>query len=333
MHATTLPVLRRLLLRPALLLIVVACAACGTPGNDPPASVSSTAATTDQDPFTRFEENLHGWTVVSDEINAVLATPDLGVGEQRFSLVLSDDEGLIKFPVVEFTLFKYKNGFDKERGDAVDTALARFNEFPYGTRGAYVTNFTFDAPGAWSVEAAVPRANGDYQHVEVRFAVYERPMSVAVGDLAPPSNNRTLNTVGNITELTTGSLFDEELYRFSIADAIGRERPFVVVFASPAFCTNAVCGPQVEVLSELREQYADRADFIHIDLFENPSEIQGDLSRAIETPLLDEWRLVSQEWTFVVGADGRVAARFENFVGVAELSEALESALETAHNA
>ena len=83
----------------------------------------------------------------------------------------------------------------------------------------------------------------------------------------------------------------------------------------------------MEVVSELREKYAVDADFIHVDLFENPQEIQGDLSRAVETELLEEWGLISQEWTFVIGSDGDVTARFENFVGATELAEAIESAI------
>ena len=62
-------------------------------------------------------------------------------------------------------------------------------------------------------------------------------------------------------------------------------------------------------------------------LYENPQEIQGDLNSAIETPLLEEWGLASQEWTYVVGADGIVAARFENFVGEQELEIAIEKAI------
>ena len=312
-------------------IAVVALIACNRSATDEAPTEVATA--TAENPFARFEDNLHGWSVVSEDINAVLATPDLGVGNQRFALVLSDNEGLIRFPVVEFAQFWYPNGYEEERADPVDTALARFTEFPYGTRGTYVTHFDFDQPGTWSVEAAIPRAGGDYSLAEVRFEVLERPASVAVGDPAPPSQHRTLADVGDISELTTGSLHDEELYRYSIADALQRQRPFVVVFASPAFCTNAVCGPQVEVVSELREQYGADADFIHVDLFQNPSEIKGDLNRAVETPLLEEWRLISQEWTYVVGADGHVTARFENFVGASELSEAIESAIETAQNA
>lgn len=314
----------------ALGLVALVAAACGSSASE---QTPAAATVPESERFTRVEVTVPGWTVVSDEIDAVLATPDLGVGEQRFALVLSDLQGLVKFPVIEFASYRYPDGNTGQRVGPVETRLARFSPFPFGTRGTHVTHVTFDTPGDWAIEATVPRSDGSSATAEVRFTVLERPQSVSVGDAAPPSRNRTLSDVSDISELTTGSFRDEELYRYSIADALERERPFVVVFASPAFCTNAVCGPQVEVVSELREQFSADADFIHVDLYENPREIQGDLSRAIESPLLDEWRLVSQEWTYVVGADGRITARFENFVGSGELEEAIEFAIETARKA
>ena len=319
----------------ALGLIALAAAACGSTGPDPtPAAVpTATTTVTDGNSSARPAENPPAWSVVSDQLRVVLATPDLGVGEQRFALVISDLEGLVKFPVVEFASFRYPEGYTGEREGPVETVLARFNEFPFGTRGTHVTQVSFNVPGDWAIEATVPRSDGSSATAEVRFAVQERPRSVSVGEAAPPSHNRTLADVDDISELTTGSFHDEELYRYSIADALERDRPFVVVFASPAFCTNAVCGPQVELVSELREMYASDADFIHVDLYENPKEIQGDLTRAVESPLLEEWNLISQEWTYVVGADGLVTARFENFVGSAELSKAIESAIKIAGNA
>ncbi len=267
------------------------------------------------------------WSVVSDELDLVLATPDLGLGPQRFAMVISDSTGLIKFPVVEFKSYRYPDGFDSDRTGPAQATQARFSLFPLGTRGIHVAELDFDATGDWSVETAVPRPDGSTALAEVRFAVSEKPQSVAVGDSVPPSQNRTIADVDSIAELTTGSLHDEGLYQTTIADAVSNGRPFVVVFASPAFCTNAVCGPQVEVVSELRETYGDRADFIHVDLYDNPQEIQGDLSRAVETKLLDEWGLVSQEWTFVVDHKGVVSARFENFAGAQELTEAIKSVL------
>ncbi len=269
------------------------------------------------------------WSVVGERIGAEFATPDLAVGERRFAMVLFDNTGLIRFPVIRTSSYFYPDGFGEgaPREGPVEQAVARFYEFPLGTRGLYVTSLEFDRVGDWSVEASVPTPDGTTDTVEVRFPVAAQTMSVDKGERPPASMNRTLADVESISELTTGSQHDPALYSMTVSDALEHDRPFVVVFASPAFCTNAVCGPQVEVASELRERYGDRVNFIHVDLYENPSEIKGDLSRGIVTPLLDEWGLVSQEWTFVMDAGGTVSARFENFVPLAELEDALIAVL------
>ena len=158
----------------------------------------------------------------------------------------------------------------------------------------------------------------------------ERTRAPAVGEPAPASANRTLRDAASVAELSTGAEPDPELYRLTIAEALAAEgRPLVVVFASPGFCTNALCGPQAEVASVLRERHGDRADFIHVDLFENPHEVRtGGLDAAIETPLLEEWGLETDEWTFVIDGGGIVAARFEAFAPEAELEAALLAVLE-----
>ena len=191
----------------------------------------------------------------------------------------------------------------------------------------YYDLFNFDQPGEWSVSAEIPRPDGSTAPFELRFPVAESAMSVTVGQKAPASDSRTLVGTGDIAALTTGSHRDPELYRYSISDALERDRPLLIVFASPAFCTNAVCGPQVEIATELREVYGDRVDFVHVDLYDNPHEIQGDLEKAVLSPLLKEWGLVSQEWTFIVGADGVVTHRFENFAPKPELIEALDQSV------
>lgn len=270
------------------------------------------------------------WTAIPNGLNAELATPDLGKGIQRFGVVLSSEDGLLRFPIVRFSVNHYPNGYDNpENSTASQTVTARFYEFPFGTRGIYTTELDFSETGDWSAVASAPMSDGSTASVEVRFRVNERPESVKVGEPVPLSASRTLNSVSDISELTTGSHRDPELYRLSIADTVAGDRPFMVVFASPAFCTNAVCGPQVEVASELREDYGEQFDFLHVDLYENPHEIQGDLSRAVLTPLVDEWRLSSQEWTFVVNEDGIVTHRFENFAPKDELIEAIEEVLGT----
>jgi hypothetical protein len=146
------------------------------------------------------------WTVISDEIDLELATPDLGVGVQRFGVVLSDRSGLIKFPVVKLTSNHYPNGYDSEPNPELSTSgLARFYLFPFGTRGIHSTDLEFERSGLWSVSADIPRPDGTTERVEVRFPVADKAQSITVGQSAPPSESRTLSSVGDIAKLTTGS--------------------------------------------------------------------------------------------------------------------------------
>ena len=155
----------------------------------------------------------------------------------------------------------------------------------------------------------------------------EASKAPAIGDAAIKSVNRTERDVESLAELTTGFMKDPDLYQLTIADAVESGKPTVIVMASPAFCTNAVCGPQVEVLRELKDEFPDSANFIHVDLYDNPDEIQGDLGRAVISPVVREWNLPSTEWSFVIDRDGRVASRFEGFCTLEELREALTSVL------
>lgn len=321
---------RRMLLAVTIGFASLALMACGSDDLAVESVSSSGPASNAASGSTDIELSEPAWTAISEEINLVLATPDLGVGTQRFGIVLSDASGLIKFPVVRLTSNYFPNGYDSEPDAALtESASARFYIFPFGTRGIHSAIFNFERAGQWSVSAEIPRPDGSTAPFEVRFQVAESAMSITVGQKAPSSDSRTLSSVGNISDLTTGSFRDPELYRYSIAEALERNRPLLIVFASPAFCTNAVCGPQVEIVGELREEYGDRVDFVHVDLYTNPREIQGDLSKAMLTPLLREWGLVSQEWTFIVGSDGIVTHRFENFAPKPELIEALNQSVGT----
>ncbi len=305
---------RAALVAAALLAALALAAACG--GGGEPDGGAAPRAEEDGAGFgggyPRYRDEASGLT-------AVIGTPDLGVGEQRVAFVLSDGEGLVRLPVVSVEA--------SIEGSPTVSALARFHAFPEGVRGLYVAALDFDRPGEWTVEVWYPLPDGTTTGARFPLAVAERPLSPAVGEPAPASVNRTLRDAP-AAQLSTGAEPDPELYRLTIAEALAEDRPLVVVFASPGFCTNALCGPQAEVASALRERHGDRANFIHVDLFENPDEVRtGGLDAAIETPLLEEWGLKTDEWTFVIDAGGVVAARFESFAPEAELEAALLAVL------
>jgi hypothetical protein len=264
------------------------------------------------------------------EVTAILGTPDLGVGRHRFGFVLTTPEGLVRLPVLTVESYRLPEGPTGDAVGPIGVEEARFYEFPFGTRGIYSVALEFDRAGDWSVRVSFPSPEGEFVTTEFAFEVAEATHAPDIGAAAPPSETRTLATTGSLAKLSTGTEPDAALYRLSIADALEADRPLVVVFASPAFCTNALCGPQVEVIGDLAADYEGRANFIHVDLYENPHEIQGDLSRAVRTPILEEWGITTDEWTFVIDADGRVAARFEAFVTQQELEASLLAVLDDA---
>jgi peroxiredoxin len=113
----------------------------------------------------------------------------------------------------------------------------------------------------------------------------------------------------------------------SIAEAVASGKPTVISFATPAFCVSATCGPQVSDISELAREYQGRANFVHVEVYLDPHLIDpANPSRQL-APAVGEWGLVSEPWTFVVGNDGRIDARFEQYVPPSVLEPALLSAL------
>lgn len=256
-----------------------------------------------------------------DGIQIILGTPDVAVGTHRMAFVLQSEQDLVRAPYATVVSRHLSEG--DAAGRMGETTQAVFRPWPYEIRGSYTTRLTFDAAGKWQIDVTVMDESGHSRSAHLSFQVGEVTKAPDLGEVAAPSENKTLADVEDIGELTTGSLRDPDLYRTTIADAIGSGMPTVIVMASPAFCINAVCGPQVEVLQQLKDKYRGRANFIHVDLYDNPDEIQGDLGRSRISPTVLEWRLPSAEWSFVIDRNRKIAARFESFATFDELDQAL----------
>ena len=242
------------------------------------------------------------------------------------AFLLTTQTGLVKDSSVTFTPV-YVPGNDA--GEAVAT---RFHEWPYGTRGTFVAEVDFDRPGTWRLDIAADGPDATGWGVQ-EFEVLEDSPVPGLGAAAPLSDSKTLAALGELALITTDYSPDESLYQVTVREAVEGPLPTVVVFASPAFCTSATCGPQVDTVSELRAKYDGQANFIHVEIYDNPDEIQGDLNRARIAPTVDEWGLsrlphwFNESWTFVLDSHGRVHNRFEGFATFAELEESLLATL------
>ena len=145
--------------------------------------------------------------------------------------------------------------------------------------------------------------------------------SVAVGAKAPRSQNPTLATAP-AARITTSRPPDLPLLRYSIAGSLAAHRPFVVTFATPKFCTSRTCGPVVDVVEAVRRRFERRGiRFIHVEVFTDNDPNRG------YNRWMREWGLASEPWVFLVGADGRVKAKFEGSVSERELAAAVRAKL------
>jgi hypothetical protein len=299
-------------------LVVLASNCAPSPGATPSDQVATAA------PFVVFGNYPKLYDAPSG-LTLIWGTPDLGVGPNRLAFTLTGSQGFVTIPVLALRTYFYPAGYGGTRDGPVQTVDARFHEFPFGTRGSYVTQAALDRAGDWGFEASVPRSDGSLAAIEFRAAVPVRPRAPAIGSPAPRTDSPTLASAGSLARLTTAGEPDPALYQLSISQAIATGRPTVVAFASPAFCTTPLCGPQVEVLTGLRREFGERANFIHVDLYDSPNEIKGDLSRARRSASVKEWGLETDEWTFLIDRTGKIAGRYESFAFDHELRSGLNA--------
>ena len=257
-----------------------------------------------------------------DAIQSHLATKVLEVGTQRVAFLLSTQKALVKAPQSRIVV-------TRQQGSAATAEItADYNEWPYGVRGSYSTPIDFPEAGEYLL--TVTPIGGDVEgEAHIPLTVLADAPVPSVGDAPPASRTKTLGDGLDLPDVTTAYQPDAGLYEISVADAVASGQPSVIVFATPAFCTSPTCGPQVDTVAELRAAHPDAANYIHVELYDNPSEIQGDLSRAQLVPAADEWGFTSipewtnESWVFVLDADGIIRQRFEGFATLTELEAAL----------
>ena len=300
-----------LILLPLMLtvaMLALFCARAG-PTDELPLSLSPTIHVTVVDP-------------TDTSIRSHLATKVLEVGSQRVAFLLNTQKALIDAPQARISVAHAGTV------EPIAQVIADYNPWPYGVRGSYAAPVEFPAPGKYQLTAEPIGSEVSGQALIDVEVLAESPVP-SIGDTPPSSETKTLGDGAAVFDLTTDFEPDEELYQLSVADAIQSPQPTVIVFATPAFCTSPTCGPQVDTVSELRAAHPDKANYIHVELYDNPEEIQGDLSLARLVPAADEWGFTripgwtNESWVFILDSEGIVRQRFEGYATLTELEKAL----------
>ncbi len=268
--------------------------------------------------------------------SAIMVSSDLAAGPNRVAFALVDRDNR-PVPAQNAQVRALYTPPNADQPVEKQTSLAQFLPWPPegSNRGVFVTNITFDQPGAatpdhpglWELEITAVTDNGPTVHAKTALRVTTEPSTPALGAPAPRSLTPTARDTTDLATITSAPNPDPELYQLSVHQALDAGLPLVILFSTPAFCVSATCGPQLEILSSLKDRYRGQANFIHIEVFANPHLIQGDRLAAQRVPAVDEWGLPTEPWTFIVDKKGRIAAKFEQFTPEPVLAAALESVL------
>lgn len=140
----------------------------------------------------------------------------------------------------------------------------------------------------------------------------------AVGD-KPPAIHTDVAGAGNFDAIDTRRPHDD-MHKTDFASVIGK-RPVALILATPQLCQSRVCGPVVDVATQLEAQYRDRVTFIHEDVYKDNNLAKG------YRPQLEAFRLQTEPWLFTFDRQGRIAARLEGSFGVNAFKRALDAAV------
>ena len=263
------------------------------------------------------------WRMPGDDVAVIPGTANHEPGDVRVSFLVVDDQGA----VVALPTAKVWVANDLESPPFLETEakLERIG-VPGGDEAdathIYVASLPLTRPGKYWL-LAEPEGGAEKVQALGNVEVAAQDPPPDVGDPAIASDTPTLSsTGGNTSVLTTRTPPDEDLLRYSVADSIAAKVPFVVTFATPKFCSSRTCGPVVDVVEEVsRRLEGENVRFIHVEVFEDNDPAKG-FNRWLR-----EWKLPTEPWTFLVDADGKIAARYEGTVSVHELEQAVRDQL------
>jgi hypothetical protein len=298
--------------RAALAAIVLLAAACGSPVSPTPSPGGSVAPS-----------GSGGQTILPIPITGAFR-----VGDNRVVFTLTDRSGTKQVAAPDRTL---AIGYHGPNGETIASQPQAFIWAIEGVNGVYVGHTTFPSAGQWAADFTTAAPGVPSQTTTFRFDVRDRIEVVSPGDPAPSVDTPTLADVGgDVAKISTDANPVKRFYETSEADGLAAKKPFVLIFATPKFCKSTVCGPTLDKLKPVAAAHPELT-FINVE----PYKLQvmdGQLQPVLDAQnglvaaeATDAFKLSSEPYVFVVGADGKVSSSFELVFSPDEIEAAIKA--------
>jgi hypothetical protein len=244
------------------------------------------------------------------KLSALLLASDLyaSPNPQRIAFALSEGPKYASGPSAKLAYGKSRNF-----GAAVDTVL-HSRGLPK-RRGIYTAEVTLPQAGPWLGVVQVKK-DGKRQNASLAFQVQDQPQAPVAGTPAPRAASPTVANPLGVDPICTRSP-QCPLHDVSLDTVIGAGKPVAVMLATPALCQSRYCGPTLDDLLTLTDQYKDRITFVHVEIYTNMSGNQT-------TPTVQAWGIQTEPWLFGVDATGTVVSRLDGAFGHDEQQQLLQ---------
>jgi hypothetical protein len=264
------------------------------------------------------------------ELTPVPVSTEIAVGENRMLFNILDRQNQSIASATSAVQLRFFNLAASRTTPAVE-GQATFMPTVEGRPGLYRMPVTFTQAGEWGVEAVATDSAGARKTGRFVFSVAESGRSPAIGAQAPASDNPTTTNPADIPNISTDDNPDPDFYRESVSTALAAHEPFAVVFATPAFCTSAMCGPTLDVVKSAAAPFKGKMTFIHVEPYElelvdgKLRPVLSEQNLPIAVAATDQWALPTEPYIFVVDSAGKVTAKFEGIAAADELAAAFSA--------
>jgi len=260
----------------------------------------------------------------------LLANSDLAPGTNRLILGLLDSSS---FPLGSPAWTLKGEIFDITTDGCTPLAAAASLPFTWAidkVRGFFIGTTQIPV-GAREIGLVISGTDADGKTVLIRFTSFVQATGFAPrpGDAAPTvSTPIAATSPQGVAGVSTDPDPRADFYAHSASELLATGTPFMIAFASPAFCVSQACGPTLTLLKEAAARNPGVA-IIHVE----PYQMSWNGTRLIPvlaaggglqaTNVVTAWQVPVEPWIFTVGRDGRILRSLEGVVSADDLDAAL----------
>jgi hypothetical protein len=184
----------------------------------------------------------------------------------------------------------------------------------------YSVDLTFPSEGEYKPIAVIKGKDGISRIALPMLHVGEFVKIPQPGEKAPSINTPTAESVGgDLAKLSTRVPPDTQ-NKVNYAEVLGKE-PILLLFATPKFCQSRVCGPVVDVAQQVQHEFEGKANFIHMEIYND-----NDPSMGVR-PQVRRFHLPTEPWLFAINREGVVSATIEGAFGTKLMEQTVKKVI------